>query len=49
MQVIETEIPAVKRVIPKRHGDDRAWFSEVYRADVLAGHGIANAFVQDNQ
>ena len=49
MQVIETEIPAVKRVIPKRHGDDRGWFSEVYRADLLAEHGIANAFVQDNQ
>ena len=39
MQVIETEIPAVKRVIPKRHGDDRGWFSEVYRADLLAGYG----------
>ncbi|GAA0249189.1 dTDP-4-dehydrorhamnose 3,5-epimerase [Methylorubrum aminovorans] len=49
MQVIETEIAAVKRVIPKRHGDDRGWFSEVYRADVLAERGIANAFVQDNQ
>ena len=49
MQVFETEIPAVKRVVPKRHGDDRGWFSEVYRADVLAEHGIANAFVQDNQ
>ncbi|MFF8802168.1 MULTISPECIES: dTDP-4-dehydrorhamnose 3,5-epimerase [unclassified Methylobacterium] len=49
MQVIETEIPAVKRVIPKRHGDDRGWFSEVYRADQLAEHGITNRFLQDNQ
>ena len=49
MQVIDTEIPAVKRVIPKRHGDDRGWFSEIYRADILSEHGIANAFVQDNQ
>lgn len=49
MQVIETEIPAVERVIPKRHGDDRGSFSEVYRADLLAEHGIVNAFVQDNQ
>lgn len=49
MQVIETEIPAVKRVLPKRHGDDRGWFSEVYRADQLAEHGIANRFLQDNQ
>ena len=49
MQVKETEIPAVERVIPKRHGDDWSWFSEVYRADVLAEHGIANAFVHDNK
>jgi dTDP-4-dehydrorhamnose 3,5-epimerase len=49
MQVIDTDIPAVKRVIPKRHGDDRGWFSEVFRADVLAQAGIANAFIQDNQ
>ena len=49
MQVIETEIPAVRRVVPKRHGDDRGWFSEVYRADLLAEHGIANRFLQDNQ
>ncbi|UGB24882.1 dTDP-4-dehydrorhamnose 3,5-epimerase [Methylorubrum sp. B1-46] len=49
MHVIETEIPAVKRVIPKRHGDDRGWFSEVYRADVLTERGITNTFIQDNQ
>lgn len=49
MRVIEAEIPAVKRVIPKRHGDDRGWFSEVYRSDLLADGGISSVFVQDNQ
>lgn len=49
MRVIETEIPAVKRVIPKRHGDERGWFSEVYRADQLTEGGISSTFVQDNQ
>lgn len=49
MQVIETEIPAVKRVVPKRFGDDRGWFSETYRVDVLAAAGIADHLVQDNQ
>ena len=49
MHVIETEIPAVRRVVPKRHGDDRGWFAETYRADVLKDHGIDNAFLQDNQ
>lgn len=49
MNVIATEIPEVVRVVPKRHGDARGWFSETYRADVLAGAGIADVFVQDNQ
>ena len=49
MQVIDTAIPAVKRVIPKRHGDDRGWFSETFRADLLAKAGIDTVFVQDNQ
>ncbi|MGV7032849.1 dTDP-4-dehydrorhamnose 3,5-epimerase [Methylobacterium symbioticum] len=49
MEVIDTEIPAVKLVRPKRHGDARGWFSETYRADVLARAGLDIAFVQDNQ
>lgn len=49
MRVIETQIPAVKRVVPNRFGDDRGWFSETFRADVLAAAGIDDAFVQDNQ
>lgn len=49
MGVIETEIPDVKRVVPKRHGDERGWFSETYRADLLAQAGITDAFLQDNQ
>ena len=49
MRVIETEIPEVKRVVPIRHGDARGWFSETFRADLLAASGIACDFVQDNQ
>lgn len=49
MQVIETAIPAVKRVVPQRFGDERGWFSETYRADVLAKGGIGDVFIQDNQ
>lgn len=49
MRVIETEIPAVRRVVPNRFGDDRGWFSETFRADVLADAGITDSFVQDNQ
>ena len=49
MQVIETNISLVKRVVPKRFGDERGWFSETYRADVLAEAGIDDRFIQDNQ
>jgi len=49
MQVIDQAIPAVKLVIPKRHGDARGWFSETYRADILAAHGVEDHFIQDNQ
>ena len=49
MDVIDTEIPAVKRIVPKRFGDARGWFSETFRADVLARAGITAPFVQDNQ
>ncbi|MDP4022829.1 dTDP-4-dehydrorhamnose 3,5-epimerase [Methylobacterium sp. NEAU 140] len=49
MDVIDTRIPAVKRLVPKRLGDARGWFSETYRADVLERAGITTSFVQDNQ
>ena len=31
-----------------KHGDERGFFSEVFRADTLSTHGIDAAFVQDN-
>ncbi len=49
MDVIETQIPAVKRIVPKRFGDARGWFSETFRMDALERAGIAVPFVQDNQ
>ena len=30
------------------YGDDRGFFTETYRANVLAEHGIEDEFVQDN-
>jgi dTDP-4-dehydrorhamnose 3,5-epimerase len=48
MQVEETAIPAVKIIIPKKHGDARGFFSEVYnRADWMKA-GLEFTFVQDN-
>lgn len=39
---------AVQLIRPKRHGDSRGWFSEVYNRDAFAGLGIGTVFVQDN-
>jgi dTDP-4-dehydrorhamnose 3,5-epimerase len=36
-------------IIPRRLGDDRGWFSEIYNARRLAEHGIGSSFCQDNQ
>ncbi len=34
---------------PRRVADERGWFSETYSRRALAGLGIADEFVQDNQ
>ena len=41
-------IPEVKIIRPKKHGDDRGFFSETYTARAFADIGINIAFVQDN-
>jgi dTDP-4-dehydrorhamnose 3,5-epimerase len=48
MQLIETEIPAVKVLVPKKFADQRGFFSEIYGRKALAELGIACDFVQDN-
>jgi dTDP-4-dehydrorhamnose 3,5-epimerase len=48
MQVIPTEIPDVKVVVPQRFGDNRGFFSEVYSRSKMAAAGIEGEFVQDN-
>lgn len=37
-----------KRIVPRRHGDARGWFTESYHRDRLAASGITCDFVQDN-
>lgn len=48
MQVADTELSDVKLITPKRLADDRGWFEERYRADLLHAAGIRTPFVQDN-
>lgn len=49
MQLIPTELPDVIELRPIRHGDERGWFSEVYKSRVLAEAGLDLAFIQDNE
>ena len=48
MQVEDTAIPAVKIVTPKKHGDARGFFSEVFNKSAFAALGLDLEFVQDN-
>lgn len=49
MKVISTDIPEVKRLVPRVFEDHRGYFFESFRSDVLAENGIHDVFVQDNQ
>ncbi|MEM9477512.1 MAG: dTDP-4-dehydrorhamnose 3,5-epimerase [Pseudomonadota bacterium] len=48
MQIEETAIPGAVILTPKRFGDHRGFFSEVWNHQLLADHGIDVDFVQDN-
>jgi dTDP-4-dehydrorhamnose 3,5-epimerase len=49
MQVLPTALCDVKLVQPKRHGDDRGWFAEVFNAKAFEQAGLPGSFAQDNQ
>jgi dTDP-4-dehydrorhamnose 3,5-epimerase len=48
VQVEETAIPAVKIITPRKHGDARGFFSEVYNKNLFEAAGLHLDFVQDN-
>ncbi len=48
MDLIQTNIPDVKIVVPQVFGDDRGFFKEVIHPKKLARHGINHRFVQVN-
>lgn len=48
MDVQTLEIPDVRIIRPKKHGDHRGFFSEVYNKQAFAEAGIDLDFVQDN-
>ena len=48
MIVTKTKIPDVLLIEPKRFGDDRGFFSEVFKEKILLEHIGPLHFVQDN-
>jgi dTDP-4-dehydrorhamnose 3,5-epimerase len=48
MNIIQTAIPEVLIIEPKRIADARGFFSELFHADRYASAGIKDPFVQDN-
>lgn len=50
MIIEQTTLPDVWLITPNRHGDERGYFSETFRADKLrAATGLPLEFVQDNE
>jgi dTDP-4-dehydrorhamnose 3,5-epimerase len=48
MEIIETAIPDVRIVRPRRFADQRGFFSETFNAKPFAAAGMPISFVQDN-
>src|SRR3954447_11310305 len=49
IEIIDTGLRDVKLVRPRKHADDRGWFTELYNAKTFAAAGFPDSFVQDNQ
>jgi dTDP-4-dehydrorhamnose 3,5-epimerase len=44
-----TRLDGLVLLSPAKHGDERGFFMETYRADAWAAQGVPTDFVQDNQ
>lgn len=49
MEISKTSIDGLLIIKPQVFGDDRGYFLESFRKDLLASYGITEDFVQDNQ
>jgi dTDP-4-dehydrorhamnose 3,5-epimerase len=49
MQVLDTPLRDVKLIEPRRFGDSRGWFAEVFNQSTFSSAGLPAQFVQDNQ
>ncbi len=48
MEVLDTAIPEVKCLTPRRFGDSRGWFTESWNSQRMTDAGLKINFVQDN-
>lgn len=48
MKIVQTPLPSVVIFEPKKFGDERGFFLETFRQDILEQAGITDYFVQDN-
>lgn len=48
MDIVETDIPEVKLITPRRFDDPRGYFAETHNERAFAEKGIGIRFVQDN-
>jgi dTDP-4-dehydrorhamnose 3,5-epimerase len=48
MERLPTKLDGPVLLAPAKHGDERGFFMETFRADTAAAHGIPTEFVQDN-
>ena len=48
MEVVATGLPGAMLIKPRVFPDERGFFCETFRAEVLAEHGISEPFIQDN-
>ncbi len=49
MQITETDFEGLVEIHPRIFYDNRGYFLETYRDDVLVSYGLPTNFVQDNQ
>lgn len=48
LEVRALDLPGVLEIRPKRHGDQRGWFMEIWNKDIWEEAGVRLDFVQDN-
>lgn len=48
MLISKTKLPGVLELLPKKFGDERGFFSEVFKKEALCEYGFDDEFIQDN-